>query len=113
MEKKNSRRGRSAKSQENLKHTLTDDERKEAAKKGGESRQKRRKFKDIFEEILTDDKQKIIAVDFVDMLMNKDIQPKTRIAIFELILRIIGEDEQKLTKNEFSALAEKIELKIE
>ena len=84
----------------------------EAGKKGSEVKKERKRFKMIFEEILTEEKQTVIASDFVDMLLDNNINPKTRVAIFELILKILGEGDEKLTKNEFNTLAETIELKI-
>ena len=107
--------GKTKASQENLikVHDVKDNEFfSEAGKKGNEVKKERKRFKMIFEEILTDEKQTIIASDFVDMLMDKNLQPKTRVAIFELILKILGEGDEKLTKNEFNTLAETIELKI-
>lgn len=115
---KRGRRGMTGKtkaSQENLikVHDVKDNEFfSEAGKKGNEVKKERKRFKMIFEEILTDEKETIIASDFVDMLMDKNLQPKTRVAIFELILKILGEGDEKLTKNEFNTLAETIELKI-
>lgn len=116
--KKKGRRGLTGKSkasQENLikVHEVKDNVFfSEAGKKGNEVKKERKRFKMIFEEILTEEKQTIIASDFVDMLLDKNLQPKTRVAIFELILKILGEGDEKLTKNEFNTLAETIELKI-
>ena len=107
--------GKTKASQDNLikVHDVKDNEFfSEAGKKGNEVKKERKRFKMIFEEILTEEKQTVIASDFVDMLLDNNLNPKTRVAIFELILKILGEGDEKLTKNEFNTLAETIELKI-
>lgn len=85
---------------------------KEAQKKGVENRRKRKKFKEIFENVLTDKKQKIIASDFVDMLLDRTMSVNNRCRILELILKILGED-GNLSANDLNELTQHIELKIE
>lgn len=85
---------------------------KENAAKGGKIAKKRRLFREIFEEILTDDKQTIIAQQFVDAITDTNVQLKVRLQIFETILKILGEGDEHLTSNEFNELSQHIKLEI-
>lgn len=106
--------GKTKASQENLEniHDKKDVEFfKEAGKKGGEAKKKRSSFKEVFELLLDDDTQKIIAKDFIDAILDKDLPIKARLQVFNTVLSVIGEAEP-LTSNEFQELSSHIELKI-
>lgn len=109
------KRGKNEVSQSNLKpitELVSDEDRKAASAKGGQTRKKRRMFREIFEEILDDPKQTIIAKQFVDAITDPSVPLKVRLSIFETVLKILGEGEEKLTANEFNELSQHIELKI-
>lgn len=110
-----SRRGKNEISQSNLQniHDKKDKEFfSEAAAKGGQTAKKRRKFREIFEEILDDPTQTIIAQDFVDAIMDDSVPLKVRLSIFEVVLKILGEGEERLSSTEFSELSQHIKLEI-
>lgn len=107
--------GKTKASQENLNniHDTQDPEFfKKNAAKGGQTAKKRRKFREIFEEILDDPTQTIIAQDFVDAIMDDTVPLKVRLSIFETVLKILGEGDERLTSNEFNELSQHIKLEI-
>lgn len=110
-----SRRGKNEISQNNLKpiaELVSKEDRKKAAAKGGQTCKKRRKFREIFEEILDDPTQTIIAQDFVDAIMDESVPLKVRLSIFETVLKILGEGDEKLSSSEFNELSQHIKLEI-
>lgn len=110
-----SQRGKNEISQSNLTsitNLVSDTDRKAASAKGGQTAKKRRKFREIFEEILDDPKQIIIAQQFVDAITDQAVPLKVRLSIFETVLKILGEGEEKLTSNEFNELSQHIKLEI-
>lgn len=69
-----------------------DAKRKECAAKSVLAKKQARNFKIMFEEYLTEDKRTSIVQEFIEILCNSSVPVKDRTRVFELILRIIGED---------------------
>ena len=89
-----------------------DAKRQECVRKSNEAQKQNRKFKEIFEKYLTDDKRVNIVKRFIDLLTNEKVATKDQIRLFELVLRILGED-GSLTQADRDALSSVITLKIE
>lgn len=85
---------------------------RENGAKGAMVARQRRLFRDIFAEILTEEKQTVIAQQFVDAITDENVQLKTRLQIFETVLKILGEGDEHLTSGEFNALSQHIKLEI-
>lgn len=83
----------------------------EMKQKASETKKKHKKFKEVFDEVLTDSKKKMVASDFVDMLFDKTITINNRCRILEIILKILGED-GTISAAELNELTQHIELEI-
>lgn len=89
-----------------------DAKRKECVDKSNKARKQNKKFKELFDSYLTDDKRVNIVKRFVDILSSDKVAVKDQVRLFELVLRILGED-GSLTQADRDALSSVITLKIE
>lgn len=96
--------------------TRSVEERKAIARKGAETsvqnRQKRKAFKEAFDEAITDDIQKKIVAVFFDILFGSDSRNSDKLKAMELLLKILGEDGIALSKADIGAV-DRIVLKFE
>lgn len=103
---------------------LSDDEKFDRATAAGVaagvSKRRRKTFKELFvnhfDEIAENGKSHAenVVAQFVNLLESDKISVKDRIALFEIILKCIGElGDEKLTANQIRELASVIELKIQ
>lgn len=74
--------------------------------------EQRKKFKEIFEELLDNDKQYEIAEEFAAIVLDRDVNVNSRVKAFDLILRILGEG-GSIQADDLKDLSKNIVLKIE
>lgn len=94
---------------------FTPERAKEASAKGKkqikENKMKRVVFAELFEKYITAEKAEEIAKAIINMPLDEKIKPQDRLKAFELLLRVLGQD-NKLNTQELNSLQQFIKLEI-